>query len=189
MNGSTHPTPSVDAFLQNAPVASEDLAGEPRWPNLRPLALAAGIRACLSVPVRQRHGPIGALDFPRTDPQPWQPQDLAAANAFARLIVATCSWPRPLSSRRLHLRCGSRRNMTPASNKPASSSCSANGSTRPLRSSCCASRPRSRINQSEPSPNASFPAPDSDLHLPDPAPRSAANGWHRTPVKAGRTRR
>jgi GAF domain-containing protein len=81
--------PSVDAFLQDAPVASNDLAGESRWPDFRPLALAAGIRAWLSAPVRQRHGPIGALDFARTDPQPWQPQDLAAAAGFARLIVAT----------------------------------------------------------------------------------------------------
>ena len=81
--------PSVDAFLEDAPVASTDLAGEPRWPNFRPLALAVGIRAWLSVPVRQRHGPIGVLDLARTDPQPWPPQDLAAANGFARLIVAT----------------------------------------------------------------------------------------------------
>lgn len=79
----------MDAFLQDAPVSSSDLAGEPRWPDFRPLVLAAGIRAWLSVPVHQRHGPIGALDFACTDPQPWQPQDLAAANAFARLIVAT----------------------------------------------------------------------------------------------------
>ena len=81
--------PSVDAFLQDAPVASRDLTGEPRWPDFRPLALAAGIGAWLSVPVRQRHGPIGVLDFARTDPQPWQPQDFAAANGFARVIVAT----------------------------------------------------------------------------------------------------
>jgi GAF domain-containing protein len=81
--------PSVDAFLQDGPVASRDLAGEARWPDFRPLALAAGIRAWLSTPVRQHHGPIGVLDFARTDPQPWQPQDLAAANAFVRLIVAT----------------------------------------------------------------------------------------------------
>ena len=81
--------PSVDAFLQDAPVASRDLAGEPRWPDFRPLAVAAGIGAWLSVPVRQRHGPIGVLDFACTDPQPWQPQDFAAANGFARLIVAT----------------------------------------------------------------------------------------------------
>jgi GAF domain-containing protein len=81
--------PSVDAFLLDAPVASRDLTGEPRWPDFRPLALAAGIGAWLSVPVRQRHGPIGVLDFARTDPQPWRSQDLAAANAFTRLIVAT----------------------------------------------------------------------------------------------------
>lgn len=81
--------PSVDAFLQDTPVASSDLASEPRWPEFRPLALAAGIRVWLSAPVRQRHGPIGVLDFARTDPQPWQPGDLAAANGFARLIVAT----------------------------------------------------------------------------------------------------
>jgi GAF domain-containing protein len=81
--------PSVDAFLQDAPVASRDLAGEPRWPDFGPRALAAGVRAWLSAPVRQRHGPIGVLDFARTDPQPWQPLDLAAANAFTRLIVAT----------------------------------------------------------------------------------------------------
>ena len=37
--------PSVDAFLQDAPVASRDLAAEGRWPDFRPLALAAGIRA------------------------------------------------------------------------------------------------------------------------------------------------
>jgi GAF domain-containing protein len=81
--------PSVDAFLQDAPVASGELAAAPRWPDFRPLALAAGIRAWLSVPVRQRHGPIGALDLARTDPQPWQPQDLAAADAYAQLIATT----------------------------------------------------------------------------------------------------
>jgi hypothetical protein len=37
--------PSMDAFLQAAPVSSSDLAAEPRWPDSRLLALAAGIRA------------------------------------------------------------------------------------------------------------------------------------------------
>jgi GAF domain-containing protein len=64
--------PSVDAFLQAAPVSSSDLAAEPRWPDSRLLALAAGIRAQLSVPVSQRHGPIGALDSAHADPRPWQ---------------------------------------------------------------------------------------------------------------------
>jgi AmiR/NasT family two-component response regulator len=51
--------------------------------------IAVGLRAWLSVPVRQRHGPVGALDFARTNPQPWQPQDLATSSAFTRLIMAT----------------------------------------------------------------------------------------------------
>jgi GAF domain/ANTAR domain len=81
--------PSVDAFGQAAPVSSSDLAAEPRWRDFRPLALAAGIRAWLSVPVHQRHGPIGALDFARTDPRPWRPHDLAAVDAYAQLLVTT----------------------------------------------------------------------------------------------------
>ena len=81
--------PSVDAFVQAAPVSSSDLAAEPRWPDFRLLALAAGIRAWLSVPVHQHHGPIGALDFARTDPRPWRPHDLAAADAYAQLLMAT----------------------------------------------------------------------------------------------------
>jgi GAF domain-containing protein len=81
--------PSVEAFVHDEPVSSSDLAAEPRWSRFRQLAVAAGLRAWLSVPVRQRHGPIGALDLARTDPQPWQPQDLATSSAFARLIMAT----------------------------------------------------------------------------------------------------
>jgi GAF domain-containing protein len=81
--------PSVDAFLQAVPVSSSDLAAEPRWPDFGPLALAAGIRAWLSVPVHQRHGPIGALDFAHTDPRPWRSHDLAAADAYTQLLMAT----------------------------------------------------------------------------------------------------
>ncbi len=50
--------PSVDAFLQDAPVASGELAAEPRWPGFRPPALAAGIR-------RGRERPPQALDHVR----------------------------------------------------------------------------------------------------------------------------
>ena len=34
--------PSVDAFLQDAPVASRDLAGEPRWPDSSTLGAGGG---------------------------------------------------------------------------------------------------------------------------------------------------
>jgi len=81
--------PSMDAFQRDEPVDSGDLTAEPRWPAFGPVAVAAGVRAWLAVPVHRRYGPIGTLDFARTEPQPWRPQDLAAGNAYARLIVST----------------------------------------------------------------------------------------------------
>jgi hypothetical protein len=152
------------------------LAGtsEPRWPDFRPLALAAGIRAWLSAPLRQRHGPIGALDFARTDPQPWQPQDLAAANGFARLIGATLQ---QASARQQQV-------LSPALRYAVEHDARIEQARGVIMqrerldevaaSSCCASRPRSRTNPSEPSPNASSPAPDVDLHLPNSAPHCVA---------------
>jgi len=91
--------PSVDAFIQDDSVASGDLAAERRWPVFRQLATAAGLRAWLSVPVRQRHGPIGALDLARTDPQPcspmmWPPPALLRGSSWP-----PWSWPAPASSR------------------------------------------------------------------------------------------
>jgi GAF domain len=70
--------PSVEAFVQAAPVSSSDLAAEPRWPNFRLLALAAGIRAWLSVPVHQHHGPSARSTSPtptpgRGGPTTWRP--------------------------------------------------------------------------------------------------------------------
>jgi GAF domain-containing protein len=81
--------PSLEAFVHDEPVSIGDLAAERRWPAFRQRTAAAGLRAWLSVPVRQRHGPIGVLDLARTEAQPWQPQDLATSSAFARLIMAT----------------------------------------------------------------------------------------------------
>ena len=120
--------PSVDAFLQAAPVSSSDLAAEPRWPNVRPLALAAGIRAWLSVPVHQHHGPIGALDFAHTEPRRWRPHDLAAAHAYAQLLMATLGLATPQQEERLSpaLRFV-RSRTTSASSRRVTSSCSGNG--------------------------------------------------------------
>jgi hypothetical protein len=73
-----------DAFLLDAPVASRDLAGEPRWPDFRPLALAAGIGAWLSTPVRQRHGPIGGARLRLSDY--WQTE--VAADRSARWAIS-----------------------------------------------------------------------------------------------------
>jgi hypothetical protein len=160
--------PSVDAFLQAAPVSSSDLAAEPRWPDVRPLALAAGIRAWLSVPVHQQHGPIGALDFAHTDPGPggrttWRPP-MPTRSCWWR----PCGWPPHGRRSGSPRRCGSRSSTTSGSSRRVASSCAVNGSTRPLRSSCSVYKPRSRANRSEPSPNASWPIPDADRHQARP---------------------
>jgi hypothetical protein len=156
--------PSVDAFLQAAPVSSSDLAAKPRWPNFRPLALAAGIRAWLSVPVHQHHGPIGALDFAHTDPGRGDPTTWRPPTPTPSCSWRPYGWPPHSSRSGSPRRYGSRPSTTPGSSRRVTSSCSANGSTRPLRSSCSVYRPRSTANQSEPSPNASSPAPDADRH-------------------------
>jgi GAF domain-containing protein len=156
--------PSVDAFLQAASVSSGDLAAESRWPDFGPLALAAGIRAWLSVPVHQRHGPIGVLDFAHTDPRPWRSHDLAAADAYAQLLVATLRLATAQQEQRLSPALRFAVQHDTRIEQAVASSCSANGSTRPLRSSCSVSKPRSRANRSEPSPNASWPAPAADRH-------------------------
>jgi GAF domain-containing protein len=173
--------PSVDAFLQDAPVASRDLAGGSRWPNFRPLALAAGIRAWLSAPLRRRHGPIGVLDLARTDPQPWQPQDLAAATGFARLIVATLQPARARQQQALSpalrfavdhdARIEQARDLIMERER-----LDQGAAVELLRS-----RPRSRTNRSEPSPNASLPAPD--VRSAPARLRTTLRGsdWDRTP--------
>jgi GAF domain-containing protein len=81
--------PSIDAFLGDRPVMSGELGSEARWPEFQQPALAVGVRAWLSVPVRQRRGAVGVLDFACTHPRSWQAQELAAGQAFARLLMAT----------------------------------------------------------------------------------------------------
>ena len=113
--------PSVDAFVQDALFSSVDLAAERRWPAFGQQATAAGLRAWLSVPLRQRHGPIGALDLARTDPQPWQPQEVATGGAFARLIMPPWTWLAPASSRGLARSWSLPSSMTPGWSRPVGS--------------------------------------------------------------------
>ena len=156
--------PSVDAFVQAAPVSSSDLAAEPRWPDFRPLAQAAGIRAWLSVPVHQHHGPSARSTSPAPTPgrgstRTWRPPTPTPSGSWR-----PCGRPPHTRRSGSPRRCGSRPSTTPGSSRRGRPSCSANGSTRPLRSSCSVYKPRSRANRSEPSPNASSPAPDADRH-------------------------
>ena len=153
--------PSVDAFLEDAPVASNDLAGEPRWPDFRPAGAGGGHPG-----VAEHTGAPAPRPHRRARLRPHRPPAVAAPATWRPPTPTPsgswrpCGRPPPGSRSRSPRRCGSRSSTTPGSSRRVTSSCSANGSTRPLRSSCCVSRPRSRANRSEPSPNASSPAPD-----------------------------
>jgi hypothetical protein len=81
--------PSVDAFVQDEPVSSGDLAAERRWPVFRhqggggrPAGLAE--RAGAPAPRTHRRARLGP-----DRPQPWWPEEVATGGAFARLIMAT----------------------------------------------------------------------------------------------------
>ncbi len=80
--------PCVDAFLDDAPVLAGDLASDPRWPSVAPLAAKHGVRAVLGVPVRLPEGPVGALNVYAARPHRWDQADIAAIQAYTRVIAS-----------------------------------------------------------------------------------------------------
>ena len=80
--------PCVDAFLEDAPVLGADLAADPRWPSVGPLAAAHGVRAVLGVPVDLPEGPVGTLDVYAAQPHRWDRADIAAIQAYTRVIAS-----------------------------------------------------------------------------------------------------
>jgi GAF domain-containing protein len=80
--------PCVDAFLEDAPVLAADLAADPRWPSVGPLAAAHGVRAVLGVPIDLREGPVGTLNVYAAQPHRWDDGDVAAIQAYSRVIAS-----------------------------------------------------------------------------------------------------
>jgi GAF domain-containing protein len=80
--------PCVDAFLEGAPVLAEDLAADPRWPSVGPLAAGHGVRAVLGVPINLRDGPVGTLNVYATRTHRWDDSDVAAIQAYTRVIAS-----------------------------------------------------------------------------------------------------
>ncbi len=80
--------PCVDAFLDDAPVLAGDLASDPRWPSVAPLAAKHGVRAVLGVPVGLPEGPVGALNVYAARPHRWDQADIAAIQAYTRVIAS-----------------------------------------------------------------------------------------------------
>jgi GAF domain-containing protein len=80
--------PCVDAFLEGKPVLGGDLAADPRWPSVGPLAAGHGIRAVLGVPINLREGPVGTLNVYAARPHAWDQSDVAAIQAYTRVIAS-----------------------------------------------------------------------------------------------------
>ena len=76
--------PSPDCFRTGEPALHEDLAGgDPRWAQFGPVALAAGFRSVLALPMRLRGVTIGALNLFRTEKGSLEEADVVAAQALA----------------------------------------------------------------------------------------------------------
>ena len=80
--------PCVDAFLKDGPVLAEDLAADPRWPSVGPLAAGHGVRAVLGVPIDLRDGPMGTLNVYAAHPRGWDDSEVAAIQAYTRVIAS-----------------------------------------------------------------------------------------------------
>jgi GAF domain-containing protein len=80
--------PCVDAFLKDAPVLADDLAADPRWPSVGPLAAGHGVRAVLGVPIDLRDGPMGTLNVYAAHPRRWDDSEIAAIQAYTRVIAS-----------------------------------------------------------------------------------------------------
>jgi GAF domain-containing protein len=80
--------PCVDAFLTDAPVLAGDMAADPRWPSVGPLAAGHGVHAVLGVPIDLREGPVGTLNVYAARPHRWDEADVAAIQAYTRVIAS-----------------------------------------------------------------------------------------------------
>lgn len=78
--------PCVDSLVHGETIASNDLAGDERWPELAPLVTPQGIAAVLGVPVHLGGGVVGSLNVYRQEPYGWDDSDVAAAQALARVV-------------------------------------------------------------------------------------------------------
>jgi GAF domain-containing protein len=80
--------PCVDAFLEDAPVLAGNMAADPRWPSVGPLAAGHGVHAVLGVPINLREGPVGTLNVYAANPHRWDQADVAAIQAYTRVVAS-----------------------------------------------------------------------------------------------------
>jgi PAS domain S-box-containing protein len=78
--------PAVAAMGDKAPVATEDLRGDPRWLRLASAAAPHGIHGVLAVPVRIDGRAVGTCSAISHSPRRWSAADTKAIGAFAAVL-------------------------------------------------------------------------------------------------------
>jgi GAF domain-containing protein len=78
--------PCVDSLVTDRIVFTEDLASDPRWPELRRQVGSLGVRAILGVPLHVGATAVGSLNVYRFAPGPWQANDLDGITAFGTVV-------------------------------------------------------------------------------------------------------
>jgi diguanylate cyclase (GGDEF)-like protein len=80
--------PCLAAFAGGVAVAVADLAGDDRFLRFGPRAVAAGLAAVFTFPLRQGDRLLGALDLYRDTPGPLSEDDMVAAQTLADVTAA-----------------------------------------------------------------------------------------------------
>jgi diguanylate cyclase (GGDEF)-like protein len=80
--------PCLAAYHTGEAVAVADLRNETRFPVFAPRALAAGLAAVFTFPLRHGEGQVGALDLYRDTPGPLSPVSMRSAQTLADVAAA-----------------------------------------------------------------------------------------------------
>ena len=80
--------PCLLAYESGEPVAVPDLSVDTRFPTFGPAALAAGLKAVFTFPLRHRDAQLGALDLYRDATGPLDAREMAAAQTLADVTAA-----------------------------------------------------------------------------------------------------
>ena len=80
--------PCLTSFASGQAVLVHDLAADDQYPGFGPAAVAAGMAAVFTFPLRHGTGLLGALDLYRDTPGPLNQRDQAAAQTLADVTAA-----------------------------------------------------------------------------------------------------
>ena len=80
--------PCLSAYESGQAVAIPDLGADHRYPHFAPAALAGGLAAVFTFPLRHGDGRLGALDLYRDTPGELDPHDMGAAQTLADVAAA-----------------------------------------------------------------------------------------------------